>query len=174
MKKAEVTEARNRALEMYAKAAIVLTAQEKDNIEIADFGLGKFYDTGLSIVTYINTELCCAKEMVLHAGQKCPDHIHFAVPEIGYPGKEETFRCRYGIVDLYVAENGNPNVLPDPASYTHIVLNPGEQYTLYPGTWHWFTAREGGAVISEFSTKSYDEYDIFRDKNIVRIPEVEE
>ena len=57
MKKAEVTEARNRALKMYAKAAIVLTAQEKDNIEIADFGLGKFYDTGLSIVTYINTEL---------------------------------------------------------------------------------------------------------------------
>ena len=42
MKKAEVTEARNRALKMYAKAAIVLTAQEKDNIEIADFGLVSF------------------------------------------------------------------------------------------------------------------------------------
>ena len=69
MKKAEVLEAKKKALEMYEKASIVLTQQEKENIEIADFGLGKFYDTGLSIVTYINTELCCAKEMVLHEGQ---------------------------------------------------------------------------------------------------------
>jgi len=29
-------------------------------------------------------------------------------------------------------------------------------------------------VVSEFSTKSYDEYDIFTDPNIQRIPEVEE
>ena len=174
MKYAEVAEAKAKALEMYRKAAIVLTEAEQEHIEIADFGLGQFYDTGLSIVTYINTELCCAKEMVLHEGQKCPDHIHFAVPEIGYPGKEETFRCRYGIVDLYVSERGDPDHLPDPDSYKHIVLNPGDQYTLYPGTWHWFTARGGGAVISEFSTRSYDEYDIFRDKNIIRIPEVEE
>lgn len=55
-----------------------------------------------------------------------------------------------------------------------IVLHPGEQYTLYPNTKHWFQAGSEGAVVSEFSTKSYDEYDIFTDPNIQRIPEVEE
>ena len=32
--------------------------------------------TGLQMVTYANTERCCAKEMVLFAGQTCPEHRH--------------------------------------------------------------------------------------------------
>ena len=32
--------------------------------------------TGLQLVTYVNTERCCAKEMVLFAGQTCPEHRH--------------------------------------------------------------------------------------------------
>lgn len=174
MKKTEFLEAREKALRMYEKAAIVLTDIEKENIEVADFGLGKFYDTGLTLVTYINTKLCCAKEMVLHPGQKCPDHIHSAIPEIGYQGKEETFRCRYGKVDLYVCTKGTAAEMPDESEYEHIVLLPGEQYTIWPETWHWFMGGEEGAVISEFSTESHDEYDIFRNKDIVREPEVEE
>ena len=40
--------------------------------------------TGLQLVTYVNTERCCAKEMVLFAGQTCPEHRHtplFALAE---------------------------------------------------------------------------------------------
>jgi D-lyxose ketol-isomerase len=54
------------------------------------------------------------------------------------------------------------------------VLKPGEQYTLYPDTLHWFQGEPEGAVISEFSTRSRDEADIFSDKDIKRIPEVAE
>ena len=43
-----------------------------------------------------------------------------------------------------------------------------------PNTWHWFQAGEEGAIISEFSTKSRDETDIFCDDRIKRIPEVEQ
>ena len=64
----------------------------------------------------------------------------------------------------------------DEAYYTvfhEIKLEPGDQYTLYPGTKHWFQAGSEGAVVSEFSTHCYDEYDIFTDTRINRIPTIE-
>lgn len=170
--------ARKKALALYEKAHIVLSEEEKASLEVADFGLEDLEHTGLEIVTYINTERCCAKEMVLFPGQTCPEHIH--IPFDSYPGKEETFRCRYGLVYLYVDGEpaANPQVLPPEngrGAYTvrhEIVLHPGEQYTLYPNTKHWFQAGPDGAVVSEFSTKSYDEYDVFTDTRIRRIPEI--
>ena len=42
-----------------------------------------------------------------------------------------------------------------------------------PETLHWFQAGEDGAVISEFSTKSTDETDVFTDKRLVRAPVIE-
>ena len=42
-----------------------------------------------------------------------------------------------------------------------------------PNTRHWFQAGDEGCVVSEFSTTSYDEYDIFTDINIARIPTIE-
>ena len=42
-----------------------------------------------------------------------------------------------------------------------------------PNTRHWFQGGPEGAVISEFSTTSYDEYDVFTDPNIRRIPTIE-
>ncbi len=44
-----------------------------------------------------------------------------------------------------------------------IELNPGDQYTLKPDTKHWFQAGDEGAIVSEFSTRSRDESDIFTD-----------
>ena len=49
-----------------------------------------------------------------------------------------------------------------------IVLDPGEQHTIPPGTLHWFQAGPEGAVVSEFSTESRDELDIFTDPEIGR------
>lgn len=180
MKKEVYEAARLRALEYYEKAHIVLTDEEKANLEVADFGLNDLDRTGLEIVTYVNTEKCCAKEMVLFPNQTCPEHRHKPLGD--YPGKEETFRVRYGTVYLYVEGEAcaNPAVQPPADSkdyYTvwhEIKLTPGQQYTLYPNTKHWFQAGSEGAVVSEFSTKSYDEYDIFTDPNIQRIPEIDD
>jgi D-lyxose ketol-isomerase len=172
--------ARKRALEYLNRAGIVLTDEEKNRIEVADFGLEDLENTGLELITYVNTERCCAKELVLFPGQTCPEHRH---PEVdGKPGKEETFRCRWGTVYLYVPGEPTPDrkckpPKDDPEAYTvfhEIVLNPGEQYTLAPDTLHWFQAGPEGAVVSEFSTKSTDENDIFSDKAIRRIPEIKD
>jgi D-lyxose ketol-isomerase len=37
---------------------------------------------------------------------------------------------------------------------------------------HWFQAGPEGAIVTEFSTRSTDEYDVFTDKRIKRITEV--
>src|SRR4051794_808517 len=100
--------ARARARTYLEQAGIVLTPEESANIEVADMGLGELETTGLELVVYINTERVCAKELVLFPHQTCPEHRH---PPIGAdPGKEETFRCRWGTVYLYV--EGPPAAAP--------------------------------------------------------------
>ena len=76
MKRSEMARLASRALEYYEKAHIVLTQEEKNNIEVADFGLGMAEQVGLQLLTYINTPRVCAKEMVLFPGQTCPEHRH--------------------------------------------------------------------------------------------------
>lgn len=168
------------AKEYLDKAGIVLTPEEVENIEIADLGLGEYETTGLALITYINTDRCCAKELILMPGQTCPQHKHPPIPAMNYIGKEETFRCRWGEVYLYVEGDPaeNPKATPpenrkDTYTVWHeIVLKPGEQYTIMPETWHWFQGGPEGAVVSEFSTRSVDEEDIFTDEDIQRMPEV--
>jgi D-lyxose ketol-isomerase len=147
-------EARERAAVMLDAAGIVLTPSERADIEVADFGLGRLDEIGLQIVVYVNTERVCAKELVLFAGQTCPEHRH---PPVGDdPGKEETFRCRQGVVHLHVEGEGE------------IVLQPGDQFTIPPDTLHWFRAGDEGAIVTEFSTRSRDELDVFTDPQIIR------
>ena len=174
MTAAEREGACERTVAALADAGIVLTAAERDAIEIADFGLGRLDDYGLEVVVYVNTDRVCAKELVLFPRQTCPEHRH--PPHDGSPGKEETFRCRRGLVYLYT--EGEPTPRPacrapgdDPSAFTvwhEVVLRPGEQHTIPPDTLHWFQAGDEGAVVSEFSTRSTDELDVFTDPRIGR------
>jgi D-lyxose ketol-isomerase len=163
-----------RACEFLDRAGMALTADEINNIEVADFGLGELETTGLELVVYVNTSRVCAKELVLFPHQTCPEHRH---PPIGDdPGKEETFRCRWGTVYLYVEGEVTSNpAAKAPGGHEHaytawheVVLHPGQQHTIPPNTLHWFQAGYDGAVVSEFSTCSRDEYDIFTDQEIRR------
>ena len=88
----ESEDARLYARERLAEAGIVLTDDERDSIEVADFGLSRLEESGLQLLVYVNTDRYCAKELVLRPGQTCPEHRH--PPFEGTPGKEETFRCR--------------------------------------------------------------------------------
>ncbi len=170
----EATKWQQKAKAALDKAGIVLTPEETANIEIADLSLGEFEQTGLALVVYINTDRVCAKELVLLPGQTCPEHFH--PPVNGQPGKEETFRCRAGEVYLYVPGEPTPNPKARPPAHRaqhykvwhEIILRPGDQYTLYPETWHWFQGGPQGAVVSEFSTRSTDENDLFHDPQIKR------
>ena len=171
---AELGAARERALAALDDAGIVLTPSEREAIEVADFGLSRLDEIGFQAVVYVNTERSCAKEIVLFPHQTCPEHRH---PPVGdSPGKEETFRCRRGVVYLYT--DGDPTPTPacrppgaDASAFTvwhEVVLHPGEQHTIPPDTLHWFQAGPEGAVVSEFSSASRDDLDVFTDERVAR------
>ena len=132
---------------------IALTEAERGAIEVADFGLSRLREQGLMLLVYVNTDRYCAKELVLYPGQACPEHRH--PPFDGGPGKEETFRCRRGLVTLRV--DGR-----------EVLLRPGEQFTIPPDTLHSFRAGPDGAVVTEFSSASRDELDVFTDPAVER------
>jgi D-lyxose ketol-isomerase len=174
----DLREARDESMAFLSRAGVVLTPEEASAFEVTDFGLGRVRELGLQLVTYVNTERCCAKELVLLPRQTCPEHLH---PPVGdYPGKEETFRCRWGTVYLYIP--GEPVETPNavvPAGYDRhltvwreVELGPGQHWTLAPQTLHWFQAADQGAVVSEFSTRSIDEHDVWTDPNIRRLDRV--
>jgi D-lyxose ketol-isomerase len=151
----EQREAQEYAAERLAAAGVVLAHEERDRIEVADLGLGRLRETGLLVLVYVNTDRYCAKELVLYPGQLCPEHRH--PPFDGTPGKEETFRVRAGEVTLWVGDE-------------ELVLRPGDQHTIPPDTLHRFRAGPDGAVVSEFSSASRDDLDVFTDPAIVRSP----
>lgn len=176
--KKELRRRQSEALRLFRKAGIYLTPKERRAVEIADFGLNAFTETGLGVLVYVNTDRCCAKELAMWPGQTCPQHRH---PPVGDdPGKEETFRCRWGRVHLFIegTKTTRPGARPPKAprgAYTvrrEIILKPGDQFTLRPGLRHWFQAGPRGAVVSEFSTRSTDENDLFDDVRIQRITQV--
>jgi len=174
--KVEYENAVKKTIDYFKKAGIKITEEEKLKIEVVDFGLSNLKEVGLQILTYVNTERVCAKEMVLFPYQTCPQHKHIDSEKA--KGKEETFRCRKGKVFLYIEGEGKREDIKgkipptDVKVFKQIELNEGEQYTLFPNTWHWFQAEKNGAIISEFSTMSTDETDMFLDERIKRKMEI--
>ncbi|MEM8493877.1 MAG: D-lyxose/D-mannose family sugar isomerase [Planctomycetota bacterium] len=171
----QIAEAQQRTVDMLNAAGIALTVEERSQIEVCDYQLGDLDRVGTEIVIYVNNDLYCGKEIVLFPNQLCPEHLH---PPVGdYPGKTETFRCRWGEVYLYV--DGEPT--PDPREkvpesqrshltvWHEVLLRPGDQYTILPGVKHWFVAGSRGAIVTEFSSRSIDPKDIFTDPAIQRI-----
>jgi len=158
-----ITREEQRAAQAYAAeqleaAGVALTVAERAQIEVADFGLGDLLTTGLMLLVYVNTDRYCAKELVLYPRQSCAEHRH--PPFDGTPGKEETFRVRRGTVELCV--DGSLHELRE-----------GGQYTIPPDTLHWFRAGPEGAVVTEFSSTSRDDLDVFTDPAITRAPVVD-
>jgi D-lyxose ketol-isomerase len=159
-------------------AGYPITEEELQRIEIADFGLGEIDHFGIQLITYVNTERVCSKDIVMKPWQICPEHLH---PNAGIKlGKEETFRCRKGLVYLYVqgvpTKSPSHRLRPDDEGklsvFHEVILKPGDQYTITPNNLHWFQAGEDGCIVTEFSTRSTDGADIFTDQEIVRAPKV--
>lgn len=172
--RAQIAASKEWTARQFAEAGIVLTDEERERIEVSDFGLNELELTGLQLLVYVNTDRVCAKDLVMLPFQTCPEHRHVSVGT--EQGKEETFRCRKGTVYLYVDGEPTPNPKANPSRkdrgvYTvwhEIVLHAGDQHTIYPDTRHWFQAGPEGAIVSEFSTRSTDEHDIFTDPDIHR------
>lgn len=170
----EYEAARQRAAELLNRAGIVAKPEEIERIEVADFGLGELEQSGVQILTLVDTPAIGVKVLVLFPGQTCPQHKH---PPLGdYPGKEETFRCQWG--ELYLYMPGEPTSNPRANPPTHrrhtytvwheTILRPGDQVTSPPNTFHWFQAGPEGAVVWSFSSRATDVEDVFTDPDVRR------
>ncbi|MBM3305488.1 MAG: D-lyxose/D-mannose family sugar isomerase [Candidatus Aminicenantes bacterium] len=171
-----IDRARAAAVDMLRTARVAVRPDEIAAMEVTDLGLGDFKTVGIQVLVYENNDRYCAKELILLPRQTCPEHRHPPISARN-AGKQETFRCRWGEIYLYV--DGEPAPKPKariPAKYAslltarhEIVLKPGDQFTLPPNSLHWFQAGDKGAVVSEFSSTSTDENDVFTDPRIRRV-----
>jgi D-lyxose ketol-isomerase len=176
MKAKDIEKAKAAAVVVLRKARIAATPDELETMEVTDLGLGDVKRVGLEIIVYENNERYCAKELVLLPRQICPEHRHPRVNGRNL-GKKETFRCRYGEIYLYVAGERTPRpkarvprkYKPFLTVWHEIVLKPGDMYTLPPNSLHWFQAGDKGAVVSEFSSTSTDENDLYTDPRVRRV-----
>jgi D-lyxose ketol-isomerase len=172
--RSEQESARKRAAEILSNAGVVVRQGEIDQMEVADFGLSELEQSGVQIVTLVDTEKIAAKLLVLLPHQTEPEHKHPRLED--YEGKEETIRCEWGELYLYGPGEPTPNPKghpPEHRRYTYTmwheyILRPGDQITFPPNIPHWFQGGPEGAVVWSFSTKAIDVEDVFTDPDVRR------
>lgn len=176
--RADYAAAQSRAAALIRESGIYITDKEAEMVEVADFGLSQLDIEGAQILTLVATDRIAVKVIVLFPNQTIPEHWH---PRVGNdPGKEETVRVVSGTVRFYIPgdESMREGFVPagQEDAYTvhhELILKPGDQITLQPGTKHWFQAGEEGAVMYSFSTVARDVLDGFTDPHIERVTQIQ-
>ncbi|MBP7402901.1 MAG: D-lyxose/D-mannose family sugar isomerase [Clostridia bacterium] len=169
----EFFEARREAAVMIRAAGIYVGGDEEDRITVTDFELGDLRKEGAQILEWLNTKRVCVRLIALFPFQTLPEHHHRRTKSD--PGKEETLRVVSGTVLVYVPGEDTmvygsvPRFQEEHYTVRHeIVLNPGDQYTLAPGTVHWFQAGGDGAVMYTFCSAARDANNIFTNPATVK------
>ena len=109
------------------------------------YGIDKFYEYGLVMITVVNREYC-KKLLILLPGQTHPEQYHLK--------KEETFFVVYGELELYL--DGKKKI-----------CKPGEVVTIERGVKHMMTTKTG-CIIEEISTTHYKEDSFYTDETIMQ------
>lgn len=118
----------------------------KANLEISHhYGLDRFYEYGITIITVVNREYC-KKLIIMLPGQKHPEQFH--------EKKEETFVVLYGKIHLTL--NGKESQ-----------CGVGDVITVKSGLKHAFST-DTGAIIEEISSTHYVEDSYYTDESIMQ------
>ena len=132
----------NKVIDLVKDSAVVVP--QKFNLEISHhYGLERFLDFGLSMITLVNREYC-KKVLICLPNQVHPEQYHLK--------KEETFNIIYGIVELTL-----DNVLR--------TLHPGDIITILPEQRHEFVSLDG-AVLEEISSTHITDDSYYTDPEI--------
>jgi len=126
------------------KSEVVVPGQV--DLEISHhYGIDKFYESGLTMVTVVNREYC-KKILITLPGQNHPEQYHNK--------KEETFVVLHG--DVQMKLDGELQV-----------LQKGDVVTVEPGVRHEFSSING-CVIEEVSSTHYTDDSYYTDESISR------
>jgi len=112
------------------------------------YGIERFRETGIAMLTVVNREYC-KKIIVVLPGQKHPEQFH--------ERKEETFHVLFGILQLTL--DGEQSE-----------MNVGETVVVEPGTRHAFETTTG-CVLEEISTSHYQDDSFYTDSTITNNPD---
>ena len=116
----------------------------KAELEISHhYGIEKFYEFGITMVTVVNRDYCKKYIIVL------PDQYH---PEQYHNQKEETFIIQHGEFDVEL--DGE-----------HKTYSRGDVITVKPGVRHAFSSKTGG-IIEEISTTHFVDDSYYTDPTI--------
>ncbi|MBE5816924.1 MAG: D-lyxose/D-mannose family sugar isomerase [Clostridiales bacterium] len=171
MTDAIINEVKAKALELFAKAGLFLSEENKESLVVTDFGLGDIYAEGAQYITLFNGPKISGKYIALLPGQTYPEHRHPIVD--GKPGKAKTLHCAFGEFYLYhnyfwrAPKPETPAAkLPEAnkeyyACVYESIIKAGSNYHMGADDLHWFQAGPEGAVIIEFGTYSNDDKDYY-------------
>jgi sialic acid synthase SpsE/mannose-6-phosphate isomerase-like protein (cupin superfamily) len=109
------------------------------------YGIDKFYQVGITMITVVNRDYC-KKLIIVLPGQEHPEQFHKV--------KEETFVLLYGAVDLYLDDE-------------LVNLSRGGVVTIAPGVRHRFETKTG-CVIEEVSSTHYKSDSYYVDPEIAK------
>ena len=109
------------------------------------YGLEKFDEYGLTMITVVNRDYC-KKILVTLPGQSHPEQVH--------KKKEETFHVLFG--ELHLQLDGKLNV-----------CRPGDVITVLSGVKHSFSS-EYGSIVEEISSTHYQDDSYYTDPEIMK------
>lgn len=135
----------------------------RQNLWVADFGLGRFTEVGLGGVFWLNEKKWnyASVEMFLLPNQMIPEHWHVAIESEGVTAKMESWVVRYGT--SYACGEGEPTEYLQAKIHereaqnitvkNETVLSVGQVTGLTrPLEKHWQQAGPQGAIVTEVST----------------------
>lgn len=128
-----------KVLPLLKQSKVIIPIDSTCNIS-HHYGLGKFEETGVTMIDCINREYC-KKILIVLPGQKHPSHLH--------KKKEETFTVLYGTLD--VTYNGETRTVKAGES---VVVERGAEHSFGSGT---------GCVFEEISTTHYGDDSYYED-----------
>ncbi len=159
--------------------------------DITDFGLGKFSQTGFSLLTIRNGNLnmdqykktYAEKLLMLYEGQTAAMHFHWnKMEDIINRGGNDVYITVYNgsedgrilDTDVTVRMDGKLSIV---SAGTKVKLSPGESITITPYMYHDFAVPDtgGSVLLGEVSMCNDDDNDNrFYDATVGRFPEIEE
>jgi len=117
----------------------------KADLEVSHhYGMEKFDEYGLTMITVVNREYC-KKLLILLPQQEHPEQYHNK--------KEETFVILYGEIDLWLDDQLQK-------------CSPGDAITIRPGVRHRFSS-QNGVVLEEISSTHYKDDSYYTDSSIM-------
>jgi len=121
-----------------------VTFPEFADLEISHhYGVEKFHEHGLTMITVINREYC-KKILILLPAQAHPEQYH--------KKKEETFHVLWGAGTIRLDGVNQP-------------MKPGDVFVIQPETRHYFSS-ENGVVLEEISSTHYVDDSFYTDESI--------